>query len=333
MSGENEVGGKKLKHFDSKPVGRSLSISLIVPTYRRPDDLLRCLVAMEKSMRQPEELLVVCRPDDCLSRNALTEFLSSSTKLSIKVVDVYESGVVAALNAGLAVSTGDIVCLTDDDAAPHPDWLEKIENWYRQDASIGGVGGRDLVHTRAGIITSSETDVGLLSIFGRLIGNHHTGVGKARAVDVLKGVNMSFDGNLLRAIKFDSRLKGTGAQVHNELAVALAIRSRGKKLIYDPAILVDHYPAERFDEDARGPQSVLALSNATFNLFFILLGHTSGWKKLLIWYWYQLVGTSTAPGLLQVCRSIVSGDRNVLGSWKTVRNAARDAKRVVGTCR
>lgn len=327
MSSKNDLGGKKLENFNLKPVGESLSISLIVPTYRRPNDLLRCLTAMEKSLRQPDELLIVCRPDDFLSRDALTDFLSNSTKLLIKLVDVHESGVVAALNAGLEVSTGDIVCLTDDDAAPHPDWLKRIEDFYRQDASIVGVGGRDLVHTRAGIINNPKVHVGILSVFGRLIGNHHIGVGEARAVDVLKGVNMSFNGDLLRAIKFDHRLKGTGAQVHNELAVALAIRGKGRKLIYDPAILVDHYPAERFDEDMRGPQSILALSNATYNLFFILLGESTGLNRLLIWHWYQLIGTSTAPGLLQICRSMISGDRDVVARWKTVRNAARDAKK------
>lgn len=322
------MSSEKVENLDPQPMKRSLTISMIVPTYRRPNDLARCLAAMEKSLRQPDELLIVCRPDDTLSRTVLTDFLLK-TKLPIKVIDVHETGVVAALNAGLSVSTGDIVCLTDDDAAPHADWLEKIENYYRQDASIVGVGGRDLVHTRAGIVNDPQTRVGILSVFGRLIGNHHIGVGGARAVDVLKGVNMSFNGDLLRAIKFDRRLKGTGAQVHNELAVALAIRGKGKKLIYDPAILVDHYPAERFDEDARGPQSILALSNATFNLFFILLEQNIGWKRLLMWHWYQLVGTSTAPGLLQICRSMVSGDRDVVVRWKTVRSAAHDARDVV----
>lgn len=329
MSGENDMYGERLKNTNSHPGGGALSMSLIVPTYRRPSDLLRCLAAMEKSIRQPDQFLIVCRPDDTLSRDAVAGFLSNSAKLSIQLVDVLEPGQIAALNAGLAASTGDIVCITDDDAAPHPDWLKRIEECYQQDPSIVGVGGRDLVHTRSGVLNDPQTRVGIISPFGRLIGNHHLGVGGARVVDVIKGVNMSFRGNLLREIKFEPRLKGTGAQVHNEVAISLSIRGKGRKVIYDPAILVDHYPAERFDEDARGTQSSLALSNATFNLFFSLLGKNTGWHRLLIWHWYQLIGTSTAPGLLQICRSFLSKDRNVVHRWKVVRRAAYDARKTV----
>lgn len=304
------------------------SISLIVPTYRRPDDILRCMTAMEKSNRFPDEFLIVCRPDDHVSRDVVTQFKASS-RLPIRLVDVTVTGVVAALNAGLAASTGDIVCMTDDDAAPYPDWLQRIEQYYADDPDVCGVGGRDLVHTRNGILNDPKTQVGIISPFGRLIGNHHLGVGGPRVVDMLKGVNMSFKGELLRSIRFDTRLKGSGAQVHNEMAVALAIRGKNRKLIYDPAILVDHYPAERFDEDMRGEQSALALSNATFNLFFCLLGSNGPGQRFAIWQWYKLVGTSTAPGLLQIGRALLAGDRDVLRRWKIIRNAALDAKNVV----
>ncbi|MCY0389788.1 glycosyltransferase family 2 protein [Robbsia sp. Bb-Pol-6] len=329
MSRENDLDSRRSVALSAETARKPLFMSLVIPTYRRPDDLSRCLAAMEKSFRLPDEFLIVCRPDDFLSRDVIAKFLTNSFILPIKIIDVLEPGLTAALIAGLEASIGDVVCFTDDDAAPHQDWLQKIEECYQQDASVVGVGGRDLVHTRAGVINDPKTQVGIISPFGRLIGNHHLGVGKARVVDVLKGVNMSYKGDLLRAIKFDRRLKGTGAQVHNELALGLAIRGEGRKLVYDPAILVDHYPAERFDEDARGPQSALALSNATFNLFFALLGGSAGWNRLLIWQWYQLVGTSTAPGLLQICRSLMSGDRDVIRRWRIVRAAARDANKAV----
>lgn len=331
MSRENDLGAGRSGNPSADAGKKSLVISLIVPTYRRPNDLSRCLAAMEKSLRLPDEFLIVCRPDDVLSRDVVARFLAESATLPIRIIDVLEPGLTAALNVGLEASRGDIVCFTDDDAAPHADWLKRIEECYQQDASVVGVGGRDLVHTRAGVINDPKTQVGIISPFGRLIGNHHIGVGGPRVVDVLKGVNMSYDGKLLRAITFDRRLKGTGAQVHNELVICLAIRGEGRKLIYDPAILVDHYPAERFDEDARGPQNALALSNATFNLFFALLSANTGWQRILIWHWYRLVGTSTAPGLLQICRSLISGDRDVISRWRIVRVAARDARKVVAT--
>ena len=80
------------------------------------------------------------------------EFLSqlpselSSDNLPLQIVTVTKSGVVQALNTGLRVVNGDLVSITDDDAAPHPDWLEKITAHFAKDSSIGAVGGRDWVH-------------------------------------------------------------------------------------------------------------------------------------------------------------------------------------------
>lgn len=328
MIGEKLLCSGQLEKAAPVSEKKSFSMSVIVPTYRRPDDLLRCLLAMEKLIRRPDQLLVVCRTDDLLSRAIVARFLENSTKLPLQLVDVHEPGVVAALNAGLRASTEEIVCTTDDDAAPHPDWLQKIEECYQKDPSIVGVGGRDLVHAHGKVVNDPQIHVGTISSFGRMIGNHHLGVGEARVVDVLKGVNMSFKGDLLRAVKFDTRLKGSGAQVHNEVAISLAIRGKGQKIIYDPAILVDHYPAERFDEDMRGEQSDLALSNATFNFFLPLLERNSAWNRALIWYWYKFVGTSTAPGLVPTCRALIAGDCGAIHRWRVVRRAAYSAKKV-----
>ena len=54
-------------------------------------------------------------------------------------------GFVAALNAGVAASRGEIVCLTDDDAEPHADWISRILETFGR-SRIGAVGGRDWVY-------------------------------------------------------------------------------------------------------------------------------------------------------------------------------------------
>jgi glycosyltransferase involved in cell wall biosynthesis len=52
---------------------------------------------------------------------------------------------VHALNAGLRQIDGDVVAIADDDAAPHRDWLARIELAFDQDPRIAGVGGRDML--------------------------------------------------------------------------------------------------------------------------------------------------------------------------------------------
>ncbi len=153
--------------------------------------------------------------------------------LPLHTVTVSLPGVVAALNAGLAAAEGDIVSITDDDAAPHPDWLEKINAHFLSDSRIGGVGGRDWIHQGDKLLDDSQQIVGKLQWFGRVIGNHHLGVGEPREVDVLKGVNMSFRQEAIGQLRFDERMRGTGAQVHFEMAFTLALKRAGWKLIYE----------------------------------------------------------------------------------------------------
>ena len=64
----------------------------------------------------------------------------------MRTVKVNVPGQVAALNAGLDKTQGEIIAITDDDAAPHVDWLERIEARYLADKAIGGVGGRDFLY-------------------------------------------------------------------------------------------------------------------------------------------------------------------------------------------
>ncbi|NTX23610.1 glycosyltransferase family 2 protein, partial [Burkholderia cepacia] len=41
-----------------------MKISVLVPTYRRPADLARCLLALQRQQRLPDEVIVVARPED-----------------------------------------------------------------------------------------------------------------------------------------------------------------------------------------------------------------------------------------------------------------------------
>jgi hypothetical protein len=83
--------------------------------------------------------------------------------------------------------------------------------------------------------------VGQVQWFGQVIGNHHVGKGEAREVDVLKGVNMSFRGKAIGQKRFDTRMRGTSAQIHYEIEFCLSLKRAGWKLVYDPKIAVDHY--------------------------------------------------------------------------------------------
>jgi GT2 family glycosyltransferase len=278
----------------------TVRIALIVPTYRRPVDLRRCLEAVASQRRQPDQLIVVMRENDESTRAVLQAVDPGGRWLT--VVTVRTPGVVAALNAGLAAAHADIIAFTDDDAAPRPDWLQRIAARFASDARVGGVGGRDFVYQCGRLEDDLRRVVGRITWFGRSVGHHHLGTGPCREVDALKGVNMSFRAAALEDVSFDTRLLGTGAQVCNELGVSLAVRRRGWRLVYDPQIAVDHYPATRYDEDQRNAFCGEAVYNTAFNETLLLCEHFGRWRRRIFMAWALVIGHRAAPGLLQWLR-------------------------------
>lgn len=265
-------------------------------------------------------------------------FLKSldSDALPVRTATVTVPGVVAALNAGLEAAQGDIIAITDDDAAPHTDWLERIEAHYLSDSRVGGVGGRDWVYHGTELEDGARQVVGKVQWFGRVIGDHHLGVGSAREVDVLKGANMSYRRAALGGLRFDERTRGTGAQVHFEMGSCLTLRRAGWKLIYDPAVAVDHFEGRRFDEDQRNTFSDIALHNVVHNETLILLEHFSPIKRIIFLLWAIMVGTRSTYGFVQWLRFLPSegtlAGRKLLASlqgrwqgWQTWRQSQHQA--------
>ncbi|MEG4321327.1 MULTISPECIES: glycosyltransferase family 2 protein [unclassified Microcoleus] len=277
-----------------------LTISVVIPSYCRPQDLARCLDALKKQKLPADEVLVVVRDTDTETWTFVQTL--NPQFLPLRTATVSESGVVAAMNAGMDAACGDIIAFTDDDATPHTDWLERIAAHFLSDSSIGGVGGRDWVYHGTQLEEGEREVVGQVQWFGRVIGGHHLGVGEAREVDVLKGVNMSFRRSAIGQMHFDRRMRGTGAQVHFELAFSLALKRAGWKLIYDPKVAVDHFPAQRFDEDRRNQFNDIASFNAVHNETLVLLENLPLTRRTAFIFWATLVGTRDAPGFLQWLR-------------------------------
>jgi hypothetical protein len=151
-----------------------------------------------------------------------------------------------------------------------------------------------------------------------VIGNHHLGAGPARDVDVLKGVNCSYRAPLLRAVGFDGRLRGAGAQVYWELGVCLPLRRAGWRLVYDPAVAVDHDVAPRLNADQlhRGVFAAPPLVDAVHNETVALLEGRRGAARACFVLWALLVGTGEEPGPVQCVRRLLRGDALALRRWR-----------------
>lgn len=289
-------GGTRMteKHrVDALPT--ALTITVVIPTWRRPRELRRCLAGLAQQRRAPEEILIVVRPEDHETIEAIGRAGREFPALPIRAVHVEKPGLGQALNAGLSAATGDVVSCTDDDAVPRPDWLERIARHF-EDAGVAGVGGRDWVH-HDGVLDDAEAGpVGCITAFGRIIGNHHRGAGAARECQILKGANMSYRRAAVGSLRFDDRLLGTGSQPHNEVGFCLRLGRTSGRLLYDPAVAVDHFLAGR-QADQRGserdPGDVRA---AAHNQFLGVITGLRGRQRWVTALYQLLVGTREDPG-------------------------------------
>jgi GT2 family glycosyltransferase len=265
---------------------------VVIPSYRRHDALKSCLSGLAAQSFQPLEVIVVLRDDDDQSRASIEE-----ANPSVRVVTVDRPGQVAALNRGCEAARGEFIAITDDDAVPRRSWLEAIASRFATDANIGAVGGRDVVHHDNHIVDGDAARVGRVFWWGRRVGDHHLR-SHLQEVDFLKGTNMAFRAAALRP--FDPHLRGEGAQVCNDLEATWSVRRRGWRVIYDPDVIVDHYPAGRHDGDGRDHRSKLALRNEQHNELYALLLHGAWWHRPILVAYRLFVGTRRLPGLLPV---------------------------------
>lgn len=110
-----------------------VSVSVVVATYDRPDDLCTCLryLVAQESPRQVEIIIVDNNPASSLTPPVVTKFPN------VVLVSEPRQGLAYARNAGFLASKGEIVIATDDDVKVPPDWLEKlIAPFIRDDVMV-----------------------------------------------------------------------------------------------------------------------------------------------------------------------------------------------------
>src|SRR5437773_9957969 len=104
-----------------------MELSVVIPTYQRAGELRRCLRGLAAQTRMPAEVLVTARGDDTRSWEVLGD---APQDLPVRGLTRDAAGLVAALNAALCAAAGELVAITDDDAVPRPDWLERLERRF-----------------------------------------------------------------------------------------------------------------------------------------------------------------------------------------------------------
>jgi glycosyltransferase involved in cell wall biosynthesis len=115
-------------------------LTLIVPTYRRPADLLRCLESVQQQTLEDFELIVVDNAADATLANRVGEF-NLNARVRARYVPEPNLGLHNARHAGVRAAIGDVLVFTDDDATFDPDWLAAYSRRFDQNPDMAAAGG------------------------------------------------------------------------------------------------------------------------------------------------------------------------------------------------
>ncbi len=113
---------------------KNLSVSVVILTYNRCEDLRRCLNSLMKQSYKNFEILVIdngstdCSPD-VLKSYAVRVIINLTKKLSY------------LFNLAWKNTTGDYIVYIADDVELHHDWLKYALETFREYSEIGAVGG------------------------------------------------------------------------------------------------------------------------------------------------------------------------------------------------
>ncbi len=131
------------------------AVSVIVPTFNRPNELRRLLTALARQEGASFEVVIVddggVDPVDGLCR----EF---ATSLPLRLIHQDNAGPAAARNRGAAEARAPILAFTDDDCIPCPKWVSVMAAACGFDEPLL-VGGRTINAIARSLFSAASQDV------------------------------------------------------------------------------------------------------------------------------------------------------------------------------
>lgn len=220
-------------------------ISVVIGTYNRAKSLRDTIHSHKDQTFEDFEIIVVNGPSTDGTLAVLTEFADA-----IRIFECPELNVSKARNIGVDNAAGDVIAIIDDDAVPHPTWLEELAAAYEAQPGTGGVGG--LVHDRSGVRLQykySAVDRAGRATFDVEAPLDRLNVPGANPFLYLQGTNASFWKSDLVAIGGFNELMEV---YFEETEVCLRMIDQGRSLVALDGAAVNHLSAAGTIRDDEG---------------------------------------------------------------------------------
>ena len=256
-----QIGGAAAKEVRSKTnesmreitrPRRPCRYSVIVCTHNRAGLLRACLQSITQEMMattQVGELILVDNASTDSTPEVYVSIRDASDRLSLRYFYVPELGLSIARNRGVSSADGEILIFVDDDAIVAKGWLDSCLKAFGDHPQADAVGGQVVPRPSVPMpewLVSPLT--GLYSIVD--LGGNDVRPFRGKVLPV--GANMAMRRSVFASRQFSHKLGRTGTNLVSgeEAEIFLAIRQRGKEILYVPSMRVDHFiDTDRLTED------------------------------------------------------------------------------------
>ena len=121
-------------------------LSLLICTRNRARQLERTLLHVGQLVFDGEWEVIVVDNGSTDDTQAVVEAFARATNVPVQYAAAAQPGLSLARNVGVARARGEIVCFTDDDCYPAPDYLQRIDDIFSRQPEVAYVGGRVLLY-------------------------------------------------------------------------------------------------------------------------------------------------------------------------------------------
>ena len=215
-------------------------VSVVIPTYRRRDALLRLLTALGTQTLPHDEyeaIVVVDGSDDGTAEAA--EALSVPYALRVHAQE--NRGRSAARNVGIGMAQGELVVMLDDDMEPTPALLDVHLRAHVGDEALAVMGAVPVVMRER--MSAPEEWIG--SKFNRHL-ERLAASGAPLALRDFYGGNLSVRRDVLTRVRgFDESYTRYG---NEDLELSLRLTAAGVRLVYEPSAIA----FQSYDKDFAG---------------------------------------------------------------------------------
>lgn len=233
--------------WDQPAASGSESVSVVLCTRNRPEQLARCLLSLQDLSIHPQEILVV---DNAPSSDATRQLVAQMP--GIRYVLEPRPGLSVARNTGIRHSTGDIIAFTDDDVTVHPDWITRLQQSFH-DPKVMAV---------TGLVLTAELETESQLIFEKSLGGFNKGYRVltfdnrlveqrwgAPVWDIGAGANMACRRKAFELVgDFDERLGAGAAGCSEDSELWYRLLAEGWLCRYEPTAVVYHYHRSDLDK-------------------------------------------------------------------------------------